>query len=628
MSAGRRVLLGTTALVAVRLLLSAWRPGPVVLVDEVGYLTNARVLAGGVPADLLDTPFYHGGYSLLLAPLIALVDDPVAAYRLALGLNALLAAALFPLLYLLLTDAVGVPPRRAFWPALAAAAYPALTPTAGTAMSENLLFPLTAAWLLAFAKLLQAPGQRTQAGWAALSGLAAAALYAAHGRMVVAVAVCAAALAVLAARRRLRPLTVAAGGGALALGVLAARALDHHLIERNYGRRELDEAAARLSAIAGVDDVLAIAGNAVGQTWYLLVATLGLALAAPLLARRHGATVAALMAVLLAATAGLILVSAASFPDVARPDMLVYGRYVEVVAPPLVALGLVALPAARARPLVALVLAASVVVAALRTGLDAPAGASFWNVLSLPLRTDELGAASLLAGGVGAGAAAALLVWVARSRPHALGPLLLVLFVPTTVLAERALLQRSAAVYPDGWASLPGDLRGRIGYDRRHATFDGQFIYRWFATDATLASSNRDQPPGRLLISSGAWNRDHPTVAAHVVWRDPARDQTLWRVDPPLGEARLVERCLEAGGLAATPAGEQPRGAAAVSVGEARVVVFGSSVAASTYSGQVRRIVAAADRSRAPSVVRRANVMAIDPPGLSARERWSLVRCL
>ena len=49
------------------------------------------------------SPFYRGGYSLLLAPVLSLDDDPVAAYHGVLVVNALLAAALVPLLYLLLT---------------------------------------------------------------------------------------------------------------------------------------------------------------------------------------------------------------------------------------------------------------------------------------------------------------------------------------------------------------------------------------------------------------------------------------------------------------------------------------------------------------------------------------------
>jgi hypothetical protein len=42
-------------------------------------------------------------------------------------------------------------------------------------------------------------------------------------------------------------------------------------------------------------------------------------------------------------TGALLLISAAAFPERTRPDMLVYGRYVEIVSPALVAFGLTVL---------------------------------------------------------------------------------------------------------------------------------------------------------------------------------------------------------------------------------------------------------------------------------------------
>src|SRR5204862_8032201 len=99
-----------------------FRTGPVLVADEVGYLTNARALAGGVRGQMTGAPFYHGGYSLLLAPLLAFDHDPKTSYHLVLALNALLAAAVAPLVYLLLRRCFAVPSRVAVWPALASGA--------------------------------------------------------------------------------------------------------------------------------------------------------------------------------------------------------------------------------------------------------------------------------------------------------------------------------------------------------------------------------------------------------------------------------------------------------------------------------------------------------------------------
>jgi len=66
------------AALVVRLVLSLARSGPVIQADEAGYLMHARVLAGGMPAEMGFSPFYRGGYSLLLAPVPSLGGDPVS----------------------------------------------------------------------------------------------------------------------------------------------------------------------------------------------------------------------------------------------------------------------------------------------------------------------------------------------------------------------------------------------------------------------------------------------------------------------------------------------------------------------------------------------------------------------
>src|SRR6266516_1721562 len=90
-------------LLVLRLGLALLRDGPLVVADEAGYLLNARALTGGTPGQLQLAPFYRGGYSALIAPLVAIPSDPRTIYRLVLLANAVLAASLVPLLYLLLT---------------------------------------------------------------------------------------------------------------------------------------------------------------------------------------------------------------------------------------------------------------------------------------------------------------------------------------------------------------------------------------------------------------------------------------------------------------------------------------------------------------------------------------------
>jgi hypothetical protein len=543
-----QIALGTAALLILRAVLTLPRPGPVVLVDEVAYLTNARFLGGGAAAQLLTTPFYRGGYSLLIAPLVALPDDPVTAYHLVLIANAVLAAALFPLLYLLLTRIFRVSAQLAVWAALAAAAYPTLTTGTGAAMSENLLFPLTALWLLLFGIALEAAPGRARTLWAAAFGLSAAALWTVHGRMIVAVALSALALVVLLLRRQLDLRAGAAGLAALAAGGLAGKALNDHLATENYGARHFDEAGSRLSEVKNLDDVLTLAGNVVGQTWYLMVATLGVVLV--LLAdreRRAGFALAIraraaapdlVFTLLVLTTAGLVALSAVSFVDIERADMLIYGRYTEIVAPPLLAIGISTLVRSsgsqRIWPIVGVIGVASVATAALRAGLADDLNApSFWNVVSLPVRTSLLGSASLLAAGAVACICVVALILVARRYPVAVAPLLLLMFVPTVALGERSLRQRSDAVYPSGWASIGKAVDNRdidrIAYDDDQAVFDGEYTYPWFLRDAVIVHYQPPAPPpSRFLIASDDWASQTGALRAKPLWRDPVRDQTLW----------------------------------------------------------------------------------------------------
>ena len=156
--APRRLLLaGTVTFFVVRVLLTIPRTGPVVVADEVGYLANARVLAGGVDGQLSPAPFYHGGYSLLLAPLLAIFRQPgdelparARSERSYLRRRSLRSS------ICLLTRCFAVQPAAAVWPALAAAAYPSVTIYTQVAMSENLLLPLLVLWLLCAGSFLQA----------------------------------------------------------------------------------------------------------------------------------------------------------------------------------------------------------------------------------------------------------------------------------------------------------------------------------------------------------------------------------------------------------------------------------------------------------------------------------------
>jgi hypothetical protein len=544
-------LLGATiVLFAVRASLGLTRTGPLVVADEIGYLTGARVLAGGVPGDLRGAPFYHGGYSLLLAPLLALGAGPLATYRIVLVANALLAASLVPLLYLLLSRSFGVARRHAVLASVAGATYPAVTLSSQAALSENLLVPLTVVWLLAVGEVLQRHGDAARTRWSAAAGLCAAALWAVHGRMIIAVALTAGGLVAAALARRLELRACLAGVATLLAGLAGTALLDGHLLDRNYGGVAVDEVGERLGYATDVDGLLPVARNLVGQTWYLLAATLGVVLVLIMrdgsasirrLMRRDAGPADVLMCVLLATTAALLAVSALSFRFVTRPDMVIYGRYVEVVVPSLLALGVARLasgaPGHRLwAPLVVLG-GLTLAVAVLRGAFHVPGTPSRWNVAALPFLTGDLDAAPLLAAGLVAVVLAYTVLAIARRRPGAVGAVVVLAFLPTTAYVLRDTVRATQrSVYPSGWTSpatrLPSAGTSVVGYDEAHADRFGRFTYQWFLPDARVVAfpGGSSPAPSRYLISSVTWNREQPARPAQSLWSDPGRDQTLWRL--------------------------------------------------------------------------------------------------
>ena len=537
----RRQLLGVTlAFLVVRIALTIPRTGPVVVADELGYLANARVLAGGVDGQLSTAPFYHGGYSLLLAPIVAVFHNPETSYRLVLVLNAVLAATLAPLVYLLLTRCFSVRREAAVWPALAAAAYPSVTIYTQVAMSENLLLPLTVLWLLCAGCMLQAGTQRRQLAFAAATAACAAWLWAAHGRMIVAVGLTAVLFAVMLWRRtELRP--ALAGLAVLAVGLVAAHLLDHFLVSRNWGGHAKSEVSGRLSTVESVGGIGAFLRNLVGQSWYVAVATLGVLVAAALpfdwrAVRLRFTPARAVLALVLLTGLGLLIESALSFRTTDRPDMLIYGRYTDVVVPPLLALALVRLNELR-RIRVGVALALLVISTAagalLRTTVDPPGPANRWNVASLPAPTFQLGPKVLVLAGAVALVCLVAVALVRRRVPFAVAPLVLLLFVPTTGVIERnPVLNAQSFFYPSGWTSPRNAAAGArtISFDTDSS--GNVYVYQWFTPKSrvVLFSGKAQRPPTAFVFSSPEWASSHRRLNPKALWADRSRDADLFRV--------------------------------------------------------------------------------------------------
>jgi len=550
---GRRlwptVAAATLLLFAARALLSLIRSGPVLVADEMGYLGNARALVGGVDAQMQLAPFYRGGYSLLIAPLLELSPSPTTQYHLVLLLNAALAASVLPLLYLLLSRFAGVPPRVALWASLAGAVYPAVTALSQVAMSENALFPLVCVWLICFAGLLESDARRSQLLWAIALGGATGGLWLVHNRMIVAVVIAVVGMGWLAYRRRIGPAALVAGLVTIACFFVGTHFLDSFVTDHNYGGSAPDELTSRMDELLRFVGIRTALANLLGQTWYLLVATFGLAavVLGNFLSRRNGDGESPpdlsrpIVAALLALTGLLLLISASAFPERTRPDMLIYGRYVEVVSPALIAFGVAALARARAPRAVVWPLAGFAALTALvvliRVTASDPDPANRWNITALPFVTMQLGAAVLIGAAVVALLGAALLCAASSRGITVLGVAALALFGAVVLYsAWNPVRSSERAVYPGDWSSpqAAAEASGanRIAYDLDDYETIGLYVFQWFLPDQriVLFHGDREAPPAPLVIAGRDFGRQHPGTGAEAIWSPGGRDQLLWRL--------------------------------------------------------------------------------------------------
>lgn len=325
--------------VALRIFLSLPLEAPMV-VDELGYLGNARFLATG--AGLVEPAgraAYKLGYSLFLVPVFLIESDPGAAYRLALVVNALLISTVYPVIFVFLGQLrprLTLPQR-----ALAAAAvglYPPAVLYPLSAMSDSALMPAYCGYALALFAAVEKPRWWK---WAAVGALAAL-LYAIHERTVGILLLTAAGALVLPAFRGWRspaPWCALPAAAAVAAGVrlLSPRGA-------SYPRTRSGEVLDRAFADLGAPIV-----EALGQGVYLALSSLGLPLLALALALVLGLRREPLLAggrpfwlLLLGGGLSAFAISTLFMASAGQSNLtyLLYGRYNEGVLLPFLAVAL------------------------------------------------------------------------------------------------------------------------------------------------------------------------------------------------------------------------------------------------------------------------------------------------
>jgi hypothetical protein len=310
---------------------------PIAHTDEDSYLNTARALVGGPGGfSTENAPLRRVGYPLLISPAFLGDHSFVTSYRLVHLINAMVNSTILPLAYLLGRQLFQLRRSYALGAAFAAATLPATAFYAGVAMIDAVMAPLLVAWLLAVHQWIRRGPALLPA---VLVGVLAGAFHLLHARGLVIVAIHAALALLLFIRRRITP----AGLLATLLPVLALALLNQaviHLLGDKIYLLGTAPGGSTVKAVASGPGLLKL-GAAVGtQLWYLVVITFGLAGVA------WAAAVRALwrserddayrwtLGTALVTTAGVASGASVILAGItSKPLDAIYGRYVQMLAP-------------------------------------------------------------------------------------------------------------------------------------------------------------------------------------------------------------------------------------------------------------------------------------------------------
>ncbi|MFG1839800.1 hypothetical protein ACGFH8_15305 [Micromonospora sp. NPDC049175] len=330
------LVVGWVLSVAWRMWLSRHIVLPIAHTDEDSYLNTARALAGGPGGFSSENDLLRRvGYPMLISPAFLGDRDFSDSYRIVQLINAMVNSTLLPLAYLLGRRLLGLRRSYALLGAVAAATLPATAFYAGIAMIDTVMAPLVVAWLLAVHRWISRPGPLA----AATVGLLVGGFHLLHSRGLVIVAVHAGLVLLLLVRRRIGPPAVlAALLPVLAMALVNAAAI-RYLGDRVYLLGSTP-GGGTVEAVASVQGVVRVGAGVATQLWYLVVITFGMAGVAwaaavrELWRPRHGDAARWTMGVALVVTVGVAGGASVILAGITgKPLDAIYGRYVQMLAP-------------------------------------------------------------------------------------------------------------------------------------------------------------------------------------------------------------------------------------------------------------------------------------------------------
>ncbi|GAA2786212.1 hypothetical protein GCM10010441_09020 [Kitasatospora paracochleata] len=353
------LLLGYLFQVAFRASLVVHRAYPSVHADEDSYLVLARVLAGHSSTEMPVGVVIPGGYPLLLAPAIRFANNSITAYHLIMGINAVLNALVFVLLFAALRRA-GLGRPLAYLFGTAAALMPPVVFYSQFVMTETIFPVLLLGWLLCMHGWLS-PGT-TRARYLYGIGMAATAAYsmATHDRGGVICAITGVVLLAVLVLGWAPRLTAVVSAVVMGAGMGAAKLLASYLESKFDTTPPSQVGNLVFEALFDPEKLPRTLTRVAGELWYFMMSTWGIgaiALAFCLVAlftSRVERPTRLVAFSLLASVVGIALASAAGLGDDPRVDNWVYARYLSSLVPVVTVIGVALLVRAGRRTLLLL----------------------------------------------------------------------------------------------------------------------------------------------------------------------------------------------------------------------------------------------------------------------------------
>ncbi|GGZ53269.1 hypothetical protein GCM10010371_11000 [Streptomyces subrutilus] len=363
--------LGYVLNVLFRLSLVTRQDYPTVNPDEQMYLVMARIMAGLPTTEIPGNQVIPGGYSLLISPAMRITQDPVYAYHLILGINALISCLVLPAAYWALRR-LNVSRPVSYVVAAAAVLLPPVVFYSQFAMADTALPVLVLLWLIGVHGLFSEGSRGRRIRFALLASFAAGYCLLTHDRGGVIIALTGLVLLVALVLNWVPRIAAALGLVVLAVMFVVKQLMTAWLMSRIDGAQPSEVGNAVFQTLENTRLMRRTFMRTVGHLWYFMTSTWGLGALALVVCvwvvfssrfARADRVVGFLMVALLG---GIALAAAAGLPADHRIDTIVYARYLSPLAAVYVVVAVAALYHVRGwKKIVAIGVAATAVTAAL-----------------------------------------------------------------------------------------------------------------------------------------------------------------------------------------------------------------------------------------------------------------------